>query len=127
MVRKFFLATCAIAPVLELGKEPGAGVSPMALGGCQRDLHHPGDLGHGQAGEEAELDQLGLRRVFLSELVQDLVQGLEVFGWFLRQEARVPQLDTQAAAAMLATFLAASVLDQDRMALALNRKVNIGR
>jgi hypothetical protein len=51
-----------IAPKLELGIEPGASVSPEALGGCQRDSEHLGDFGHGEAGEEAELDQLGLRR-----------------------------------------------------------------
>ena len=45
-----------IVPVFELGIEPGAGVSPVALGGCQRDLEHLGDLGHGETGEEAELD-----------------------------------------------------------------------
>ena len=83
-----FLRIRGIAPVLELGKEPGAGVSPMALGGCQRDLEHSGDLGHGQAGEEAELDQLGLRRVFLRELVEGLVQGFEVLGCFPREETR---------------------------------------
>src|SRR5262249_8122700 len=69
-----------LAPVLELGKEPGAGVSPMVLDGCQRDRHHPGDLGHGQTGEEAALDQLGRRRVFLVERVEGLVEGFEVFG-----------------------------------------------
>jgi hypothetical protein len=60
-----FLGISGVAPVLELGIEPGTGVSPVTLGGCERDLHHSGDLGHGQAGEEAELDQLGLRGVFL--------------------------------------------------------------
>ena len=77
-----------MAPVLELGKEPGAGVSPMALGGCQRDLHHAGDLGHGQAGEEAELDQFGFQHVFRHQLGEGLIEGFDIFGWFLRQETR---------------------------------------
>jgi hypothetical protein len=79
-----------MATVFELGKEPGAGVSPMTLGGCQRDLEHLGDLGHGQAGEEAELDQLGLRQVFLRELVEGLVEGFQVYGWCLRHVATGP-------------------------------------
>src|SRR6185437_7784505 len=101
------LRTRGIVPVFELGKEPGAGVSPMALSGCQRDLEHTGDLGHGQTGEEAELDQLGLRRVFRCQLGEGLVEGFEVYEWFLLQETHCLQLDTQAAAAALATFLAA--------------------
>ena len=86
--QKALLGISGVAPVLELSKEPGTGVSPVALSGCQRDVHDPGDLGHGQTGEEAELDQRGLRRVFLSELVEGLVEGFEVLGWFLRQETR---------------------------------------
>jgi hypothetical protein len=38
-----------MATVFELGMEPGAGVSPVAVNGCKRDLHHPGDLGHGSS------------------------------------------------------------------------------
>ena len=49
----------------------------------------------------------------LEQLVEGLVEGFEVFGRSLRQEIRGLQLDAQAAAAMLATLLAASVLDQD--------------
>src|SRR5262249_19275217 len=41
------------------------------------------------------------------------VEGFEVYGWRLRQETRGLQVDAQAAAAVFASFLAASVLDQD--------------
>lgn len=86
--QKALLGISSLAPVLELGKEPGTGVSPMALGGCQRDLHHPGDLGLGQTDEEAELDQFCLRRVFRRQLGEGQVEGFEVFGCFLLQEPR---------------------------------------
>jgi hypothetical protein len=47
-----FSSFFGIAAVLALGIEPGARVSPRALRSCQRDLEHPSDLGHGQAGGE---------------------------------------------------------------------------
>ena len=56
---KIFSGVCGIYPVLELGNEPGSGVNPVAIDGCHRDLEQTGELGHGQAGEEVELDQLG--------------------------------------------------------------------
>ena len=43
--------------------EPGAGVGPVAVGGPRRDAEGLGGLLDGQPGEEAELDQLGRRRV----------------------------------------------------------------
>ena len=64
---ELFSRTSGIVPVFELGIEPGAGVSPVSLGGWQRDLEHLGDLGHGQSGEEAERGQIGLRKVFAAK------------------------------------------------------------
>ena len=121
-----FLRIRGIVLVFELREEPGAGVSPMALGGCQRDLAHPGDLGQGQAGEEAELDQLGLRRVFRCQLVERLVDRFEVFGWVLLQETRGIQVDSQATAAAFETFLASRVLDQDPAHRLRGRREEVG-
>src|SRR4051812_27278634 len=44
-------------------EEPGAGVSPVPLGRCGRDAERAGGLLDREAGEVAELDQLGLGRV----------------------------------------------------------------
>ena len=42
-------AISGVPPVLELGIEASTGLGPMAFGGCQRDLHHLGDLGQGSS------------------------------------------------------------------------------
>jgi hypothetical protein len=78
-----------------------------------------GDLGHGQAGKEAELDQLGLRRVFCRQLG-------EGFGWFLRQETHCLQVDTQESATVIDTSLAASLFDQDPAHRLRGRREEVG-
>src|SRR5262245_60972475 len=55
--------------------EPAAGVRPVLLGGGGGDAQRGGRLLGGKAGEEAELDQLGLARVLRFELPEGLVQG----------------------------------------------------
>jgi hypothetical protein len=85
-----------------------------------------GDLGHGQPGEEAEVDQLGLRRVFCRQLGEGLVEGFKVFGWFLCQETHCLQVDTQATATVLDTFLAASLFDQDQAHRLRGRREEVG-
>src|SRR5947209_2947828 len=44
----------------KLSVEPGARVGPMPLSRCQREVKRLGDFRHGQAGEKAEFDDLGL-------------------------------------------------------------------
>src|SRR5262249_18009759 len=59
---------------VELAVQPGAGVNPVALGGCRRDAQRLGGLRQRQAGEVAQLDQLCLERVFALEFPQGFVQ-----------------------------------------------------
>jgi len=58
----------------QLGVEPGAGVGPVPFGGGQRDAESLGRLGHGQSGEEPQLDQLRPERRLPGQLGECLVQ-----------------------------------------------------
>src|SRR5215207_3746378 len=55
--------------------QPGPGVSPVAVGGSGRDAQGRRGLGDGQAGEVAELDDLGGAGVEGGELFEGLVEG----------------------------------------------------
>jgi hypothetical protein len=55
--------------------EPASGIRPVLLGSGGGDAERGGRLLGGEAGEEPELDQLGLARVFRFELPEGLVQG----------------------------------------------------
>ena len=50
--------------------EPGAGEGPVAVGGAPGDPQRGGGLVQGQAGEEAQLDQLGTGRVPARQFLQ---------------------------------------------------------
>ncbi len=59
----------------QLPGPPGPGVTPIPLDGANRGADHPGGFFHAQAGEVAELDDLGQARVFRLEPRDGLVQG----------------------------------------------------
>src|SRR5262249_29468789 len=62
------------------GVQPGAGVAPATVGGGQGNVQAFGRLLQSQAGEEAQLDELGLERVMGRELLQRVVQGQQLVG-----------------------------------------------
>jgi hypothetical protein len=66
--------------------EPASGVRPVLLGRRDRDAQRGGRLLGAQAGEEPELDQIGLARVFRFELPEGLVQGEQAVAVLLRQD-----------------------------------------
>src|SRR5262252_7141869 len=65
--------------------EAAAGVRPVLLGGGGGDAERGGRLLGGEAGEEPELDQLGLARVLSFELPEGLVQGEQAVAVLLLQ------------------------------------------
>ena len=77
-----FFSTSRSGPVagraVDRHPEPAPGVRPVLLGGGGGDAEGGGGLLGGQAGEEPELDQLGLPRVLRLELPEGLVQGEQV-------------------------------------------------
>ena len=72
-----------MAVILEFRLEPGAGVGPGKVGGPGRDAEHLRGLGDRQAGEVAELDQLGRSGVDIRQLSERLVEGEQVVGAFV--------------------------------------------
>ena len=71
--------------VCELGLEPDAQVAPLSFHGCLRDLEDLGDLGHLQADEESQEDDLRLTRILVLQFVERLIEGDEIsFGEFER-------------------------------------------
>src|SRR5204862_2486766 len=74
--------------------QPCSREGPMAVGGPERDSHGLGDLGHRQAGEVAELDDLGDYRFFHGELHERLVNGDEMVSGRLDRDIQLGQIDT---------------------------------
>ena len=77
-----FFGLFLVVPVGQLGIEPEASVSPVPFDGCKREVQRLGDFRHGQAGEEAELDHLGLDRVVRGQTGQSLIKGRQVLDKF---------------------------------------------
>ena len=65
----------------QLGVEPCACVSPVAIGGCRRNAQGGGCLRYRQTREVAQLDQAGLLRIYFLEAFQGFVYGQHVQGW----------------------------------------------
>src|SRR5262249_14242495 len=67
--RSGWILRCIPRPLAaaELGVKPRPGIIPVASRGCTRDAEGPASLLDRQAGEVAELHQLGLDRVFPGE------------------------------------------------------------
>src|SRR5262245_66045988 len=81
----FFSASASRGFVLSAERvvKPGPGEGPGAVRGTAGDSQGLGSFPQRQAGEEAELYQLGASRVFPPQLLQGLVQGEQVIGGFL--------------------------------------------
>src|SRR5262249_20439140 len=65
--------------LLEFLVQPGAGVGPMPVGAAHGDAEGVGRLLDGQAGEVAQLDQLGNFRLLLGEPLDRLAHGQQAF------------------------------------------------
>src|SRR6187455_1147996 len=76
-VKRKLPARVSSGSLANLSKEPGAGVSPVALGRGRRDPEHLGGFVDREAGKVAELYQFRLARVVASEGVESLVDGEE--------------------------------------------------
>src|SRR5437868_13302474 len=63
---------------MELAKEPGPGISPMALRRGAGDAEHLGGLFQAAPREETELDDLGLLRVQGLQFFQGFIEGQEI-------------------------------------------------
>ena len=83
------------API-SLREEPGPGVGPVPLGGRAGRSQGRGGLLDGQAGEVAELDELGLAGSSGREPVQGLVEGEQVLGGRRRRRSGLVQVDAGA-------------------------------
>src|SRR6185503_8963285 len=64
----------------EVGIEPGTGEHPPALGGGDGDAERGSGLWVTHAGEEAQLDQLGLGGLLGSEASQCIVERQQISG-----------------------------------------------
>src|SRR5260370_27940501 len=98
---------------MELAKEPGPGISPMALGRCARDAEHLGGLFQAAPREEAELDDLGLLRVQGLQSCQGLVEGEEVHRINFAGLGQFGQVDALHPTATLLRAMATGVVYQD--------------
>jgi hypothetical protein len=64
----------------DLSVQPGPRVGPVALRGSQWHPEGLGGLGHGQPGEEAEVDQSRRDGILPGQSLQGLIQGQEILG-----------------------------------------------
>ena len=79
-------------PAEDLAADPGAGVSPVAVGGGPRDPERLGGLLDAQPGEVAELDQPGRLGVFGIQAVERLVDGQDLVGRVVDGQVGLQQL-----------------------------------
>src|SRR5262245_27794300 len=101
-------------PAVDRYPEPAAGVRPVLLGGGERDAQRGGRLLGGEAGEEPELDQLGLARVLRLELPEGLVQDEQAVAVpLLRGRLDVVEVEPAASAPGLAGLLVPGPVDED--------------
>src|SRR5262245_44583894 len=93
--------------------EPGAGEGPVPVGGAPGDPHRVGGLVQGQAGEEAQLDQLGTGRVPSGQLLQGVVDGEELLVRCLVGYEKAVEIDALPTAAPLLPALVPRAVDED--------------
>ena len=96
----------AVVRRAEMVVKPGAGVSPAAIRRGAGDAQAPGRLLDGQPDKEAQLDHLGLQRIFLGETVQGFVDGEQVVRGRRRRRFSLLQIDALTVAAPLQPVLA---------------------
>src|SRR5262249_41622127 len=107
------LPACAVAVALELAMEPGAGKTPIALGGHRRNPEHTGCLFVREPQKEAQVDDPRLVGVECLQLRERFIERQQ---FFIRQVGgEIEQVHVRAleAAAMLVASLAPGVLNQD--------------
>ena len=97
----------------QLVEQPGLGVTPVALDRRRETPSARAASSSREAGEVAQLDELGLDRVVGLELRQRLVEGQEVLRGGRGRDVDVVELLACPLAAMLLRPLAAGIFDQD--------------
>ena len=97
---------------VDLSVQPGPGISPVPLGLPQRDSKDLGRFRHGEAGEEAESDQLGGQGIGRFEAVQGLVQSKQLLVRSLGGRKGFVEVHAPTVAAVLRPTLAAG-FDED--------------
>src|SRR5262249_13036239 len=95
------------------GIEPGAGDGPVSFGGDRRDTQAGSGLLDRQAGEAAELDQLGLERRLPGEFVRRLVEVEQVVELVVERKGDRVEREPLLIAALLGAPLATGVINQD--------------
>src|SRR5262249_46372830 len=98
---------------LDLAEQPCTREGPPALRGCRRDRQGLGRRFDGQAGEEAEFDQLGLLGILGGQPGQRFIQGEQLLRRGLVGEIEPFEADAHSFAGVLDRPLPPGVLDQD--------------
>src|SRR6516162_1843958 len=96
----------------QVGIEPGAGERPPTLGGGDGDAQRSSGFRVTHAGEEAQLDQLGLGGLLCSESGQGIVEGQQLVGG-QADLLNIDERDPATTATVPRGSLAASVIDED--------------
>ena len=97
----------------EQAVQPGAGETPVALHRGIRDLQRLGDLGDGEAAEEAEGNDLGLAGMHPRQAIQSLVEGDHIEAPFVEGNQDLIEGHASPFADPLGGPLASGVVDQD--------------
>src|SRR5262249_28827518 len=93
--------------------EPGAGKSPLPLGGPLCQSQRLRGLLQAQDGEATQLDELGGRRILLVQTSQRLVQGDQLFVIGVERDGNLFQVDALAISAPFESLLVTSPVDQN--------------
>src|SRR5262245_22422396 len=93
--------------------EPGASVSPIAVGTSAADPEDVGGLGERQPSERAELHQLGCPGVLASQIRERLVEGQQLITWRIDEDSVEVDSHAPPAAAALQALSVSGPIDQD--------------
>ena len=102
-----------MADAADFAEEPGAGVGPVALGGGGADAQDFGGFLEGEAGEVAELYELGLLRVVQGEAIEGVVDGEQFVVCNGDGNLDILKIDALKAAAVTLGLLAAGAVDEN--------------
>src|SRR5262245_241138 len=111
--RVLFSAASRLRRILQLGIQPGSGVSPVSLSCCQRYAYDFCDLRHCKSCKEAELHQLRLGGLCLGQLVEALIEGQQILATHFRLGSRDVSDNAAVVTSVLGSLLAARVVDEN--------------
>ena len=93
--------------------QPGTGVSPKAIRGARRNVHHSSRFRQSQPGKISQFHQLGRLRIRCRQVVDGPIERQQILTGFRSGDFEIVQIYECLTASPLEAFLAAGVVDEN--------------